>query len=121
MKGIGIVFPMGQSKKRLEEYGQWSVWEQELQIFRKHFNPVILFESRYQDARRFFEASTFLLDRKKGKLFVNEINTIPGFTPISMYPKLWEVSGVSFPKLLDRLIDLALLRHRQKSKLKTSL
>lgn len=62
-----------------------------------------------------------LQDKKTGRLYLNELNTIPGFTAISMYPKLWEVSGVSFPKLLDRLIDLALLRHRQKSKLKTSL
>jgi D-alanine-D-alanine ligase len=45
---------------------------------------------------------------------VNEINTIPGFTPISMYPKLWEASGVSYGQLLDRLIELALDRHRQK-------
>lgn len=65
MKRIGIVFPMGQSKKRLEERGQWNVWVQELQIFRKHFNPVMLFESRYEDIRRFFEVSTFLFDRKK--------------------------------------------------------
>jgi D-alanine-D-alanine ligase len=46
---------------------------------------------------------------------VNEINTIPGFTSISMYPKLWEASGVSYSELLDRLIELALERHREKS------
>ncbi len=46
---------------------------------------------------------------------VNEINTIPGFTPISMYPKLWEASGVSYPQLLDRLIDLAIARHHRRS------
>ncbi len=57
----------------------------------------------------------FLLDRKTRKIFVNEINTIPGFTPISMYPKLWEASGLPYPKLLDRLIELALERHQQKS------
>jgi len=56
----------------------------------------------------------FLLDRKSGKLFVLEINTIPGFTSISMYPKLWEASGVPYPKLLDRLVELALERHRDK-------
>ncbi len=55
----------------------------------------------------------FLLDRKTGELFVNEINTIPGFTSISMYPKLWEASGLSYPKLIDRLIQLALARHRE--------
>jgi D-alanine-D-alanine ligase len=56
----------------------------------------------------------FLLDRKTGKVFVMEINTIPGFTSISMYPKLWEASGVPYSKLLDRLVDLALERHRDK-------
>ncbi len=58
----------------------------------------------------------FLLDRKTGRIFVNEINTIPGFTPISMYPKLWEASGLPYPRLLDRLIELALERHREKSR-----
>jgi len=56
----------------------------------------------------------FLLDRPRGTLFVNELNTIPGFTPISMYPKLWEASGLPYPELLDRLIQLALERHREK-------
>ena len=56
----------------------------------------------------------FLLDRPTGKFFVNEVNTIPGFTPISMYPKLWEASGLPYPALLDRLIQLALERHREK-------
>jgi D-alanine-D-alanine ligase len=58
----------------------------------------------------------FLLDRKSGKLWVNEINTIPGFTPISMYPKMWEASGLAYPQLLDRLIELALERHRDKNR-----
>ncbi|MGH9377998.1 MAG: D-alanine--D-alanine ligase family protein [Terriglobia bacterium] len=57
----------------------------------------------------------FLMDRKTGKLYVNEINTIPGFTSISMYPKLWEASGVPYAKLIDRLIEFALERHREKS------
>ncbi len=56
----------------------------------------------------------FLLDRQDSKVLVNEINTIPGFTPISMYPKLWEASGVPYAQLLDRLIELALERHQQK-------
>lgn len=59
----------------------------------------------------------FLLDRVSGDLFVNEINTIPGFTKISMYPKLWEASGVEYSSLLDRLIDLAIERAKQKSRL----
>jgi len=52
----------------------------------------------------------FLLDKDSGELYLNEINTIPGFTKISMYPKLWEASGLPYPQLLDRLIDLALQR-----------
>jgi len=56
----------------------------------------------------------FLLDRPSGKVYVNEINTIPGFTPISMYPKLWEASGVPYPELIDRLVSLALERHGEK-------
>jgi len=58
----------------------------------------------------------FLLDRGTGQVYLNEINTIPGFTSISMYPKLWEASGIPYPQLLDRLIELALERHREKSR-----
>jgi len=53
----------------------------------------------------------FLLESATGKLYLNEINTIPGFTSISMYPKMWEQSGLPFSALLDRLIELALERH----------
>jgi D-alanine-D-alanine ligase len=56
----------------------------------------------------------FFLERKTGRIYVNEINTIPGFTSISMFPKLWEASGLPYPKLIDRLIELALERHREK-------
>jgi D-alanine-D-alanine ligase len=57
----------------------------------------------------------FLVLRQRNKIFLNEINTIPGFTSISMYPKLWEASGIPYPELLDRLIELALERHADKS------
>ena len=60
----------------------------------------------------------FLLDRDTDTLYVNELNTIPGFTTISMYPKLWEASGVPYTELIHRLIDLALERHQQRSRLK---
>jgi D-alanine-D-alanine ligase len=53
----------------------------------------------------------FLLSRETGELVVNEINTIPGFTAVSMYPRLWEASGLPYPALLDRLIELALERY----------
>jgi D-alanine-D-alanine ligase len=62
----------------------------------------------------------FLMDGSSGQLFLNEVNTIPGFTTISMYAKMWEASGTSYPQLLDRLIELALERHTQKQTLRTS-
>ncbi len=60
----------------------------------------------------------FLRDNRE--VIVNEINTIPGFTKISMYPKLWEASGISYTELIDRLIQLALERFKKEQKLKTS-
>jgi D-alanine-D-alanine ligase len=56
----------------------------------------------------------YLLDRGSGQLFLNEINTLPGFTDISMYPKLWEASGVSYGELIDRLVSLAVERQADK-------
>jgi D-alanine-D-alanine ligase len=58
----------------------------------------------------------FLMDPKSRKIYVNEINTMPGFTAISMYPKLWAASGVSYPELIDRLIQLGIERHEDKKK-----
>ena len=58
--------------------------------------------------------------RPDGELIINEINTLPGFTNISMYPKLWEASGLPYPELLDKLIELAIEKKRQKDKLKRS-
>jgi D-alanine-D-alanine ligase len=62
----------------------------------------------------------FFLDRSTGELIVNEINTMPGFTSISMYPKLWEACGLNYSQLIDRLIELAFERHREKSRNLTS-
>ena len=56
----------------------------------------------------------FLREASTGELFINEINTLPGFTSISMYPRMWEHSGIGFAELIDRLISLALERHREK-------
>ena len=61
-----------------------------------------------------------LMDVGNGRLYLNEINTIPGFTRISMYPKLWEASGMPYSQLLDKLIDLAISRHEEKSQLRTT-
>jgi D-alanine-D-alanine ligase len=62
----------------------------------------------------------FFMDRKNGDIYLNEVNTIPGFTRISMYPKLWEASGLGYSALLDELIRLALEHHSERAKLKTS-
>ena len=63
----------------------------------------------------------FLMDGGTGALYVNEINTIPGFTTISMYSKMWAASGVPYPELLDRLITLARERHAEKQQIRTTL
>jgi len=75
------------------------------------------------DAFRVLELSgmarvDFFLEKKGGKIFLNEVNTIPGFTSISMYPKLWEASGIPFRELIDKLIELALEQHREKARTK---
>ncbi|HTR37777.1 MAG TPA: D-alanine--D-alanine ligase family protein [Bryobacteraceae bacterium] len=62
----------------------------------------------------------FLLESETGKLYINEINTIPGFTSISMYPKMWEHSGLPMPQLIDRLIELAMERHEARKRLRYS-
>ncbi|MFP6654101.1 MAG: D-alanine--D-alanine ligase family protein [Myxococcota bacterium] len=61
----------------------------------------------------------FLMDRKSDQLFVNELNSLPGFTDGSMYPKLWEASDLPYPALLDRLIELAIDRHDRRGRLET--
>ena len=62
----------------------------------------------------------FLMDKEDGTIWLNEINTIPGFTPISMYPKLWEATGIGYSELIDRLIELAIERHQDKGRSATS-
>ncbi len=57
------------------------------------------------------------LDRKSGRVLFNEVNTMPGFTSISMYPKMWEASGVSYSELLSRLVELAIARHAERRRL----
>lgn len=62
----------------------------------------------------------FLLEQPSGRLFMSEVNTMPGFTPISMYPKLWSASGLPYPDLLARLIELGMDRHRSRAELSPS-
>jgi D-alanine-D-alanine ligase len=56
------------------------------------------------------------MDPKTGRIFLNEINTMPGFTSISMYPKLWAATGIEYPELIDRLIQLGMERHAEKKR-----
>jgi D-alanine-D-alanine ligase len=63
----------------------------------------------------------FFLESRTGKIYVNELNTIPGFTSISMYPKMWEASGLPYPELIDVLIELAFALHREKARTKYSI
>jgi D-alanine-D-alanine ligase len=93
--------------------------------------PAPLTESQVQEAQRLAIAAfqtlecsgmaraDLFLEKSSGKFYVNEINTLPGFTSISMYPKLWESSGIPYSELIDRLISLALERHAEKGKLRT--
>ena len=60
----------------------------------------------------------FFLEKEGGKIYLNEVNTIPGFTSISMFPKMWEASGLSFRELIDKLIELALEQHAEKARTK---
>jgi D-alanine-D-alanine ligase len=62
----------------------------------------------------------FFLDKDTSQLYLNEVNTMPGFTQISMYPKLWEASGIPYPELLDRLIQLGLERHAERQRTRTT-
>jgi D-alanine-D-alanine ligase len=63
----------------------------------------------------------FFIEKGTNKVYINEVNTLPGFTEISMYPKLWEASGLPYPELLDRLIELAIERHADRQRNRTSL
>ena len=61
----------------------------------------------------------FFLDKDSGAVYLNEVNTMPGFTQISMYPKLWEASGIPYPELLDRLIQFGMERYAEKQAIRT--
>jgi D-alanine-D-alanine ligase len=90
-------------------------------------SPQVADESRALAVRAFrsldacgYARVDFFLEKQNGRLLINEINTIPGFTSISMFPKLWEASGLSYADLLARLVELGLERHREKARLSTS-
>ncbi len=95
--------------------------------------PAPLTQSQVRDIQRLSVAAfravdgvgmarvDFLIARDTREIYLNEVNTIPGFTTISMYPKMWEASGLPYPELIDRLITLALERHAEKQQLRTSI
>ena len=68
-----------------------------------------------------FARVDFFLRRDTGELLINELNTIPGLTEVSGYPKMWAATGLAFPQVIDRLIELALERHREKARNETSI
>jgi D-alanine-D-alanine ligase len=90
--------------------------------------PRKVIERIQRDGIRAFQAISgaglarvdFFIERRTSRVIVNEINTMPGFTSISMYAKMWEASGIGYRELIDRLIALALERHRDKSRNLTS-
>ena len=100
-EGSVAVIPAKISKKAVKEIQQLSI---------KTFKTI--------NCEGFGRVDCFL--KKNGKVYINEINTIPGFTSISMYPKLWEASGLPLSKLLDKLIELAIERFKKEQKLKTT-
>ncbi len=105
--------------KYIDENGAWftipAVLDKELTA---HIQNMALDAYRALCCEGMARVDFFL--KPNGDIIVNEINTIPGFTKISMYPKLWEASGLSYVELIDQLIGLALERHEQEAKLKTT-
>ena len=86
---------------------------------------VARFQSLAAQAYRTLEGAglarvDFLFERGSDAIFISEVNSLPGFTEVSMYPRLWEVSGLPYPQLLDRLIEQALERHREQADLETT-
>jgi D-alanine-D-alanine ligase len=89
-------------------------------------DPATVAEVRHLACRAFravdasgYARVDFFLERGSGRLLINEVNTIPGFTSISMYPKLWEATGVAYGDLVARLVDLGQARHRKRGRLRT--
>jgi D-alanine-D-alanine ligase len=102
-EGTNLIIPAKLSKKQVTQFQDYAV---------RAFKAI--------DGAGMARAD-FFLERKTNKIYVNELNTIPGFTSISMYPKLWEASGLSYSQLIDRLIELALELQQEKARTKYSI
>jgi len=97
-------------------------------IIPAHLSQATAEEIRHQAIQAFLALDLsglsridFFLEKETGQVYINEVNTLPGFTEISMYPKLWEASGLPYPELLNRLIELAIERHADRQRNRTSL
>jgi len=86
---------------------------------KKEISDICLRAFKAMDCSGLARVDCFV-DRETGEVYLNEINTLPGFTSISMYPKMWAASGVSYPNLISKLIDLAIARFNEKGKNKIS-
>ena len=93
-----------------------SLWSEKNQ--NKNKINSVSFSGQYKGKVFIFFGEAAWESTHRKKIFLNEVNTIPGFTTISMYPRLWEASGVNYAALLDRLIHLALERHQEKQTLR---
>jgi len=92
-----------------------------------HIPQAIADQIRHQSLQAFLALDLtglarvdFFLERETNKVYINEVNTLPGFTQISMYPKLWQASGMPYHVLLDHLIELAIERHADRQRNRTS-
>ena len=99
--------------KRETGFMQWTPWDVVAHLH--YFDHVSMVALEGAGLGR----ADFLLERSTGEFWVNEVNSLPGFTEVSMFPRLWEASGLPFPTLLDRLVELALERHRESEALET--
>ena len=123
VSAVGEVVPAGEfydyQSKYLDEKTQLIVPAQIPRKISGKIQKVALLAFKAVDAAGMARVD-FLYSEKSKSIFLNEINTIPGFTKVSMYPRLWEASGLSYTNLIDKLIQLALDRYRDKNQNRTS-
>ena len=103
--------------KYLEDGSRWEIPAKLTRAQARRFQDFAVRAFRCVECRGMARVD-FFLERSTGRVYLNELNTIPGFTSISMYPKMWEASGVSYRDLITRLIELALAEHAEKARTK---
>ena len=121
---VGEIVPAGEfydyDSKYLDAASTWKIPAELTEAQSDHIRAMAVEAFRAIDCSGMARVD-FLMSEGDGRTYINEVNTIPGFTTISMYAKLWEASGLDYAALLDRLITLALDRHEAKQLLRTSL